>query len=156
MEKIYIETTVVSYLTAFPSRDIIVLGKQEITHETWPLIADRFEPFISALVLQEISKGDANAASKRLDAVKNLALLGITAEAESAAALLLDKRAVPAEFPEDALHIAIAAVNGMEYLLTWNFSHINNAFTANMIRRTVEAAGYSCPVICSPEELITG
>jgi predicted nucleic acid-binding protein len=153
-KRIYVETTVVSYLTAKPSRDIMVAGHQDATREVWPQLSTKYETYISALVFQEAGKGDPNQARLRLAAVEGFPMLDIDDEARSLAEKIILRRAVPAEYPEDALHIAVAAVNGIEVILTWNFAHLNNPFTRKMVRQVVEGEGYECPEICSPEELL--
>ena len=86
--------------------------------------------------------------------IKPFPMLDIDDEARSLAEKIIQARAVPAEYPEDALHIAVAAVNGIEVVITWNFAHLNNPFTRKMVRHIVESEGYECPEICSPEELL--
>jgi len=154
MKKVYIETTVVSYYTARPSRDLLIAARQEVTHELWPRLLSEFDTHISAVVLDEAARGDSEESRKRLDATKPFELLDANQEANALARALLDGRGVPEEYPEDALHVAVAAVNGMDFLLTWNFGHINNPFTRLMIRQIVENAGYRCPEICTPEDLL--
>lgn len=153
-KRLYLETTVVSYLTARPSRDIMIAGHQDATREVWPQLSGKYETYISALVLQEGGKGDSNQARLRLASVEDFPVLDIDEEARSLAEKIIVRRAVPAEYPEDALHIAVAAVNGMEVILTWNFAHLNNPFTRRKVRQVVEGEGYECPEICSPEELL--
>ena len=153
-ETVYIETSVVSYFTSRPSRDLIIAARQEITREKWSKVLTVFEPYISALVIQEAEQGDAEAAQKRIAAISKLPVLSISDEAEHLALILIKNGPIPDEYPEDALHIAIATVNGIDYLLTWNFSHINNAQMKAKITSIVEARGYQCPIICSPEELL--
>ena len=152
--RIYVETTVVSYLTAKPSRDIMVAGHQDATRELWSQLSTRYEAYVSALVFEEARKGDAGQAQMRLAAIEPFAMLDIDDEARSLAERIILRRGVPAEYPEDALHISVAAVNGMDVILTWNFAHLNNPFTRKMVRQIVEGEGYECPEICSPEELL--
>jgi|SRR5688572_3919125 len=151
---VYVETTVVSYLTAEPSRDTVIAVRQKATREVWEKLLSEFDTFVSALVLQEGGRGDSSQAKKRLDAVDRFPVLDIGNDVRALAEDILVAGAIPASHPEDALHIAVAAVNGIEVLLTWNFSHINNPFTRMKIREAVEDAGYECPEICSPEELL--
>ena len=150
---VYIESSVISYLTSRPSRDLVKAGRQAITSDWWLQSKGDYEVYISALVEEEISGGDPIAAAKRLEAVANIPSILITAEAQLLADALVSSRAVPDNSVRDALHIAIAATQGIEYLLTWNFKHINNAETKRLIARVVEAQGWVCPVLCSPEEL---
>ena len=153
-KRVYVETTVVSYLTAKPSRDIMVAGHQEATRELWPELSSKYETYISALVYEEARRGDPAQASVRLAAIEPFPMLDIDDEARTLAKKIITSRAVPPEFPEDALHIAVAAVNGIEVLITWNIGHLNNPFTRRMVRQIVEGEGYACPEICSPEELL--
>lgn len=152
-KKVYIESSVVSYYTAKPSRDIVAAARQEITREYWPKVLKSYNCYISVLVVQEAEKGDAEAAKVRLDVISALPILRIDAEIEKLARGLIDEGVVPKKCPEDALHIALAAVNDMEYLLTWNFKHINNAQMKKRVAKVIEELGYECPVICSPDEL---
>ena len=152
-QSVYIESSVISYLVARPSRDVVVAARQAITETWWQRQRAEFDLFVSSLVVQEISRGDAAASEKRLQAVENIRLLATSPEAQRLAEDLLAKGAVPANSEEDALHIAIAAAGGMEFLLTWNFKHINNAQTKAFITTVVESHGFACPILCSPEEL---
>lgn len=150
---VYIESSIISYLTARPSRDMVTATRQTITSEWWQNSRGKYEIYISALVVEEISGGDPIAAAQRLQSVAEISSVAITEEAQVLADALLTSKAVPANSPRDALHIAIAATQGAAYLLTWNFKHINNAETRGIIAGVVEANGWVCPVLCSPEEL---
>ena len=152
--KVYVETSVVSYYTARPSRDVVVAGHQQATHDFWERLGNDFEPFVSAVVIVESEKGDAEQAGKRLNAIGSFSAFNITNDAETLANRIIDSGAIPSEYPEDALHIALAAIGGVDFLVTWNFSHINNPFTRMMIRQIVENEGYNCPEIVSPDELL--
>jgi len=152
--KVYIETSVISYCTGRASRDVIVAGRQQSTWDFWALLADGFSPYVSALVIAEAGKGDPVAARERLDAIAEFPVLVTTPEAKQLAQGVIDGGGIPAEYPEDALHIAIAATTGMDFLVTWNFAHLNNPFTRMMIRQTVENAGYDCPEIVSPDAFL--
>ena len=154
METVYIETSVVSYYTSRPSRDLVIAARQEITREKWPETLKSFEIYISALVIKEAEQGDSEAAQNRLTAIAKMPILPISDEAERLSSILINDGPIPEQFIEDALHISLAAVNGMDYLLTWNFTHINNAQMKTKIISVVEAEGFQCPTICSPEELL--
>ena len=154
IKKIYIETTIVSYFVARKSRSSIVAGHQEATHKFWRFLGARYKVYISDLVLQEAEKGDPKQARLRLEALAPFPVLDADDEAKALAKLIIRERALPESNPEDALHIAIAAVNGLDLIITWNFSHINNPFTRMLVRQVVENAGYECPEICSPDELL--
>ncbi len=153
-KRVYLETTVVSYFTAKPSRDLIVAGHQEATRELWPKLVADYETYVSALVYEEAGRGDPDRAKMRLGAIESFRMLDVDDEARTLAEKIIASRSIPREYPEDALHIAVAAVNEMEAVITWNFAHLNNPFTRMTIRRTVENEGYWCPEICSPEELL--
>lgn len=152
--KVYIESSVVSYSTARQSRDLIVAARQEITRERWARILSEFDCYVSALVVQEVEGGDPQAAAERIDAIAGLPVLQIDESAERLAEALIVSGPIPENKPEDALHIALASRDGMDYLLTWNFTHIHNAQMAVSIRRIVQEHGWECPVFCSPDELI--
>ena len=153
MEIVYVESSVISYMAARPSRDLVVSARQTLSIEWWEVKRKQYEVYISELVLEEIASGDPSAAQKRLDIVKNIISLEATLEAKELAGLLLSEVAVPENSPEDALHIGLAAAQGADYLLTWNFKHINNASTRTKIARVIESQGFVCPILCSPEEL---
>ena len=153
-KKIYIETTVMSYLTARSSRDIMIAGHQEATREIWPKIIAEYDCYISALVYEEVRRGDPEQAQMRLNAIKPFPMLEINDEAQALAEKIIAGKGIPEQYPEDALHVAVAATNGIDLVITWNFAHLNNPFTRMMVRQIVEDEGYSCPEICSPEELL--
>jgi hypothetical protein len=114
----------------------------------------KYETYISALVYEEASKGDSDQAKIRLAAIKPFPMLDIDDEVRSLAGNIITGRGIPANYPEDALHIAIAAVNSIDVVVTWNFAHLNNPFTRRAIRQLIENEGYLCPEICSPDELL--
>jgi predicted nucleic acid-binding protein len=152
--KVYIETTVISYLTARPNRDVVIAGHQKITRDWWRTCRQRFELVASQLVMREASAGDARAAQKRLESLATLTLLEVTEEAVTLAQELLTTGAVPEKATEDALHLAIAVANGVEYLLTWNCKHLANATMRTKIEDVCRSAGYEPVIICTPEELL--
>jgi hypothetical protein len=152
--KVYVETSVVSYLTSRLSRDLIVAGHQQITQEWWANHRDKFELFVSQTVLEEAAVGDQEAAQQRLSAIENLPLLEITEEALALAKDLVYLGPLPEKAEVDALHIAIAVTNRVDYLLTWNCKHLANAALRSRIERVCRAQGYDPIVICTPEELL--
>ena len=153
-QKVYIETSVVSYYASRPSRDLVIAARQETTRELWPALANRFDRYISMLVLMEINKGDLTAVDERKKAILDIPVLNVTQESEFLAEAIINEGLAPKQFAEDSLHIALAAVNGMDYLVTWNFRHLNNALTKMHIARFIEKQGYVPPVFCSPDELL--
>ena len=151
--KVYLETTVPSYLTAWMSRDLIMAARQQITREWWERRLAHFDAYISQLVLDEAAEGDADAAKRRLAVVAGFPLLTATPETEELAVALVERKLLPPVAADDAVHIALAAAHGMDFLLTWNFKHIANAETVAKIAQACRDHGFACPVICTPEEL---
>ena len=151
---VYIETTVISYLTAWRSPQLIMAAHQEATREWWDNEKHHFDLFISEAVVQEASAGDSEAANRRLEVIKKIPRIQITDNARDLAKKLIDKGRLPDKANIDALHISIATVNGMDYLLTWNCRHIANATLQRAIRLICDDAGYVLPIICTPLELI--
>lgn len=151
--KVYVETSVVSYLTAWRSRDIVVAGNQETTREWWDRRGD-FDLFISEFVIDEASGGAPDAATRRLDALSGLPLIEIGDEVEIVAGALLARASLPAKARLDALHIAVATLGGMDYLLTWNCAHIANPAFRPKIDAVIRLLGYQPPIICTPLELL--
>lgn len=155
-ESVYIETTVISYLTAWLSRDLIRAAHQQITQEWWSNRRKDFELFVSEFVINEASAGDEEAAEKRLEALNEITLLDVNSEVENLAKNLVADKALPPKAVTDALHIAVATVHGIDYLLSWNCKHIANAEMQKAIEKVCEDSGYRCPKICTPEELLGG
>ena len=152
---VYIETSIPSYLTARPSRDIRAAAWQQITSQWWDEARAEYDLFTSELVIVEASAGNSEAAARRLEALQGIAELPIDQEVQELAEELISKGGVPAGAEADALHIAVAAVHRIDYLLTWNFRHIDNAATKPLIRSICADAGYTCPEICAPVELLS-
>lgn len=150
--RVYLETTVLSYLTALPSRDLVRAAHQQITSEWWAS-RDAFELFVSDAVLEEMRLGDEEAAKRRLSAAHGIAVLATTPDAQALARALLRDVALPAKAAIDAVHIAVAAMSAMDFLLTWNCTHIANAVTRPRIEAVCRANGIEPPTICTPEEL---
>ncbi|PIQ45599.1 MAG: DNA-binding protein [Deltaproteobacteria bacterium CG12_big_fil_rev_8_21_14_0_65_43_10] len=154
MESVYIETTVISYLVSRPSRDILVAAHQQTTDEWWASRRQEFECFISQVVIDEIQAGDNEAAEKRMKEIGDLPVLEASVEAEHLAEAIIEAEAIPQKAVRDAAHIAVAAVNDIDYLLTWNCRHLANAQIIRSVSVICNAKGFSMPVICTPEELM--
>ncbi len=150
----YIETTVVGHLAGRILDDSIIAGRQKVTRLWWPIAVNENELFVSSVVADECSAGNADAAQERMEIVNSLLFLAISPITDQLAADLIAKHAVPVTEPRDALHIAISAVNGIEYLVSWNFKHIVNPKRRAAIERVCEEAGFSPPMICTPDELL--
>jgi predicted nucleic acid-binding protein len=150
---IYVETSIVSYLTARPNRDLVRAAHQEVTREWWAK-RSAFDLYISQLVVDEAAAGDAGAAAQRLEALRDVRRLELTTDATALGRELLREAALPSKATADALHIALAAVHGMDCLLTWNCAHIANATMRPRIEAICRANGFEPPVICTPLELM--
>jgi len=156
MKTVYVETSILSYLTARPTRDLLATARQQMTREWWDTERGRFDLHVSPLVDQEAKRGDPDAARRRVEALGDLPTLEIVDEAYDLASALIAEGALSPSAEDDATHIALAAVHGMDYLLTWNCRHIDNAETKPIVRSVCTTHGYSCPEICTPEELMGG
>jgi len=150
---VYLETSVVSYATSRPSRDLVIAARQQITRDWFASRTSAVDLYVSQLVVTESAGGDAEAASERTALIKAIPRLAVTEAAGLLATALIQNGAVPRTSAEDALHIAVAAVHGVGYLLTWNCKHIANATMRQAIEAVCREAGYEPPVICTPEEL---
>jgi hypothetical protein len=150
----YVETSIVSYLAARPSRDLITAAHQQLTTQWWATRRAAFRLHISALVVQEASDGDPDEARRRLALLEGIPAVAVTSEGLSFARSLIESRVVPRTAEADALHIAIAAANGMEYLVTWNCRHIANAQIRGKIEKLARLRGFEPPILCTPEELM--
>ena len=152
-KKVYVETTVVSDATALPTNDLVLMGRQITTIKWWNTATDRFDLFCSDVVKREALRGDQEAAKRRLNALKGMPELRASPEALMLAEQLIIRKAVPKEYPDDALHIAIATVEKMDFLVSWNFKHITNAQKIPLVKQICEDNGYKCPEICTPYQL---
>lgn len=153
--KVYVETSVVSYLSARPSGSLILAAHQEVTCEWWAGRAD-LDLYISQFVLDEAAQGDPEAAARRLAALEGIDLLDLTDDVTELAGQLVGHGGLPLEARVDAFHVSIATVHGMDYLLSWNCKHIANAGFRGKIEAICRSAGFEPPVICTPLELIKG
>ncbi|MFH1195928.1 MAG: type II toxin-antitoxin system VapC family toxin [bacterium] len=153
-QRVYIETSFISYLTSKPNRDLVLAAHQQISREWWDKRKKDFEIFISQLVYEEAGKGDADAVKLRMKILTNIPLLELNDECMNLASIFIRENIIPRNFVEDAFHISIATIHGMDYLLTWNCKHIANAVIRGRIEKACNEAGYIIPVICTPEELL--
>ena len=152
MPKVYIETSVVSYLTSQPSRDIVLAAHQQITHSWWATRA-RFDLYVSEAVLAEAGGGDPSAAARRMAILASLPVLSITNEVAGLANHFIAVGALPQKAFVDAVHVAAAATHGMDFLLTWNCKHIANAVIRGRLEALCRTRNLQPPMICTPEEL---
>lgn len=154
MESVYLETTIASYLTAWRSSKLVMAGQQDQTQEWWDHHRMNYELFCSRLVLEEAKRGDPEAAKRRLEILNGISLLRQSEETDSLADKLKIGLSLPPKAEYDAFHIAIAAVHGIDYLLTWNCRHIANVKLRPKIEAVCRAAGFEPPLICTPAELM--
>lgn len=154
MASVYIETSVISYLIARPSRDIVVAGHQQTTRDWWQTRQAAFAVYASELVIREARGGDPQAAAERLAILETIELVEVSSEALTLANQLVTDAAIPQKAIADALHVATAVTSGIDFLLTWNCKHIANAIMRGRIERICRASGYEPSIICTPEELM--
>ena len=154
MDAVYIETTVVGSVAGRLHPDPLIAARQTVTRKWWATAGEVYRLLASELVIEECTAGDPTAANERMTAIGGVELLDTSDAVEELAAALVAKGAVPAAQPRDAFHIAIAAVNGVQYLVTWNFKHIANPTLQNKIAAVCRDNGFEPPVICTPEQLL--
>jgi hypothetical protein len=150
-QTVYIETSVISYFTAKTSRDLIIAEKQRITNDWWKNIAN-YEAYISSIVLEEISKGDYQAAQLRLQNISTFSVLKIVQEVYKLADSYFLETDIPEKARADSYHIAIASWYNIDFLLSWNCTHIVSDKTKRIIEKINLLNGIRTPVICTPKE----
>ena len=138
LPRLYLETTIPSYLVARRSRYEIMRGQQLATREWWEHRSEACELFVSQFVDIEAERGDAEMARARMAAIDGLPRLPVTESVRELASEIMESGLIPMKAGVDALHIAVAAVHGMDMRLTWNCTHINN------VRKEHEIAGTGC------------
>ncbi|PSB62910.1 DNA-binding protein [filamentous cyanobacterium CCP1] len=153
-EAVYIETSILGYLTARPSRDLVVAANIEITREWWDTRRSDFQLYTSQAVVKETSQGDAQIATQRLEIIRDLELLELNQSVLDLAEQFLERSSLPAKADVDAVHIATATIHGMDYLLTWNCKHIANAQIQKKLAEISFDSGYELPILCTPYELL--
>lgn len=156
MGSVYVETTVVGHLAGRLHNDPAVAARQKVTRQWWSSASSQHRLLVSQIVLEECGGGDPAAAQERLEIVEVLEVLEVIDAVRDLAMTLISRGAIPHSEPRDALHISIAAVHGVEYLVTWNFKHIANASLRSRIEAACRAGGCEPPIICTPEELAGG
>lgn len=151
---VYIESSVISYLTARPSKNALQVERQRLTRLWWRTVRPRFDCYVSETVIEEISAGELAMAKKRLTAVRTLPRLAASEVAADLTEEILHRGFLPSKAATDAAHIAIATTSGMNFLLTWNCTHIANAQVERQVAKICVAHDYEFPVICTPEQLM--
>jgi predicted nucleic acid-binding protein len=153
-ETVYIETSIIGYLTARMSNNLLLMANVETTREWWDARRDQFELYISQTVLDEAARGDAEIATRRLEILSGFPLLEVNEAVQDLSTQFLTKSNLPPKAADDAIHIAIATIYGLDYLLTWNCKHIANAQIQKKLVQISFDAGYELPTICTPYELM--
>jgi len=152
--RVYIETTVISYLVPRSMRDVIQVARQQLTRAWWDQRAEDFDLVVSQLVINEAARGDQRYARKRLELLNDLPLLSATPESEDWANRILASRVFPPQATADVAHLALATAHGVDFLLTWNCKHLANPLLLRQVGRMIRAAGLEPPIVCTPEELM--
>ena len=155
-EKVYIETSIISYLCARPSRDLIVSANQELTLEWWDNKRSQYDCYISEFVMDEISAGDPDAAAKRIQSADGIPFLLVNEVVGDLQVQIIQGLNLPKSIATDAAHIAIAVVHSMDYLLTLNCTHIANPYWQHKLRGIITAQGFEMPEMCTPRGLLEG
>jgi predicted nucleic acid-binding protein len=153
---VYVETSIISYLAARPSRDLIVAARQQLTHTWWRERRPVFDLYVSQVVLDEILAGDPDAAERRAAVAAGIPVLDITPEVADLAAALIHDVPLPTTAGADAAHIAAAAYHRINFLMTWNSTHIANAELRPRVERVCQENGHLAPILCTPDELMGG
>ncbi|UBF30248.1 type II toxin-antitoxin system VapC family toxin (plasmid) [Kovacikia minuta CCNUW1] len=153
-ETVYIETSILGYLTARSTKDLILAANIEITRDWWESRRSAFILYTSEAVLDEVAQGDAEIAAQRLEILRDFPLLALNQAVQDLAAQFLARSSLPSKAKVDAIHIAAATVHGMDYLLTWNCKHIANAQIQGKLAEISLDFGYVLPILCTPNELM--
>lgn len=153
-KRVYIETTIPSYLAAWPSRDLLQAARQQITHQWWNANRQNFELCTSQIVLDESQAGDLSAAQDRMRFLDDLPLLSLSLDVNEVAKAIMESGLLPLKAARDAVHIAVSSVHRVDILLTWNCRHIANAAIMKELAEIVERCGHELPILCTPEELL--
>ena len=153
-ETVYIETSIIGYLSARSSNNLILMANVEATREWWDSRRSQFALYISQVVLDEVARGDSAIAAQRLEILRGFPLLEVDQAVQNLAAQFLRQSNLPLKAADDALHIAVATVYGLDYLLTWNCKHIANAQIQKKLAQISLNSGYELPIICTPYELM--
>ncbi len=156
IKRVYIETTIPSYLAAWPSRDLLQAARQQMTHDWWNQRRQNYDLCVSEVVLDEAAAGDADAAKRRLTFLQNPPLLELTDPARDLSKEIMRSGLLPQRAARDALHIAVASVHDVDFLLTWNCQHIANAAIMKELGEIVAQLDFEIPILCTPEELLGG
>ncbi len=152
-KRVYIESSVISYLTARQASKPIPRLRQQITADWWTRRKE-WDCFLTTPVMDEMGRGDPEAAARRLEKAKLLAELPTSPEAKALADLLVARKLVPKSAEPDALHLALAAFHQAHYLLTWNQTHLDNLDLRSRIEELIRGWGLTPAKVITPERLL--
>ena len=154
MQTVYIETSIVSYLRENPAAAAETVQRQGITRRWWEDYRVRYDLVTAQYVIEEAAAGQGDLATERLQHLAGLPLLPLGDDVDELAAEIVSRAILPADAIVDALHIACAAVNRVDFLLTWNCKHIANPLILPRVFRTLDDFGIPFPVICTPQDML--
>jgi len=153
-KRVFLETTIPSFLASWHSRDLLQAARQQITFSWWEDHRHAYDLCTSQIVLDEVAAGDPDAAQKLLAVLKDIPLLDLTNEVGDLATAIMESGLLPPKAVRDALHIAVSAVHGVDFLLTWNCRHIANATIMKELESVVRNQGFELPILCTPEQML--
>jgi predicted nucleic acid-binding protein len=156
MRMVYVETTIPSYLAAYPSRDLIIAAHQQITHDWWRNARDRFSLYISEAVWDEIQAGDSEAANRRSQIIEGLPILAFSQDVMALVQAYDQRLGLVGRARADVVHLAFAVAYRMDYVVTWNCRHLANGETIRRLRDANEELHRATPIIVTPEEILEG
>jgi hypothetical protein len=154
LPSVYIETSIVSYLVARPSRDVVMAERQRQTHDWWANRRAGYRLFASEVVMREAASGEPEMVRRRTQALRGIPLLIIDPPVSVLTRALVERGPLPKRAESDADHIALATVNGLDILLTWNCRHIANPWMYATIAKVCRAHGFEPPILCTPADLL--
>lgn len=155
-ESIYLENSVISYYTSRPTSDPIVRVHHDITKNWWPIATKRYNTFISQMVIDEAAQGDPSAVKKRLEEIKDFIVLEITEDIRNLSKIYEVELKIPPKSIGDTVHLAVACLNNIDYLVTWNCTHICNGEIIKKLSKLNKKLDIHMPIICTPEQLMGG
>ena len=154
MQTVYVETTIPSYLAAKASRDLIIAAHQKITQDWWQTVHNRFDLYVSEAVLAEVRAGDPEAVSRRLRLIENLPVLAVNEDVRSLTGHYRKTLGLSGKAQADIPHFAFAVSHNMDYLVTWNCSHIANGEMIKRLMAVNAVIKRPTPLIVTPEEIL--
>lgn len=154
MEKVYIETTIPSYVTARFSRDIVIAARQQISREWWDTARFKYDLYISEVVIAECCMGDPEAAKRRLELISGIKILKLTDDINRLADEYIKLLDIPEKARLDAYHLAFAVISEMDYLLTWNCTHMAQGEIMSKLRNYNRKNNLFEPILLTPDELM--